>query len=77
MAAAVGNIELTKVLIANKKIDIEKQNNLHKTPLITALEHCHYNVAKLLIDAKANVNRADSSGITAVHLAIGIFLFFI
>jgi ankyrin repeat protein len=76
IAASKGFKEILCLLLANKKIEAEKPNNSNKTPLISALENGQYECAKFLIEAKANVNRADNTGATPVHLAIGMFSLF-
>ena len=52
--------------IANK---INGKNANGRTPLILAIQGCHYGFVELLLDNKADVNRIDSDACSPLHHA--------
>ena len=73
-ACAVGNIETVQFLLHYKflqhiSVDVDHTNNEGQTPLMIASENGYGNIVKLLLSEKANVNKQDNLGLTAVMLA--------
>uniref|UniRef100_A0A0K0DZQ2 ANK_REP_REGION domain-containing protein n=1 Tax=Strongyloides stercoralis TaxID=6248 RepID=A0A0K0DZQ2_STRER len=44
-------------------------DNLHRSPLIHAIENHHFSICKILIDYNANVNLPEKNGYTPLHIA--------
>lgn len=69
IAARFGNVECARVLVEgtkDQKADIEIQESTYEwTPLDVAAVDGHIEVVKLLVEAGADVGKADSSGWTA------------
>lgn len=60
-AVEIGNIEIVKTLLTHKDIDIDVQTKKELiTPLFKAICTKQIEIAKLLIEAKANLNKANS-----------------
>ena len=73
-ACAVGNIETVQFLLqmqflSHISLDVDHTNEQGQTPLMIASENGHVNIVKLLLSEKANVNKQDNTGQTAVMLA--------
>ena len=73
-ACAVGNIETVQFLLHYQflqhiSVDVDHTNNEGQTPLMIASKNGHGNIVKLLLSEKANVNKQDNIGQTAVMLA--------
>jgi len=61
--------EVTKLLISNKKIDIEKQDSTGATAMHWTCSNGDEETTKALVQAGASTNRATSEGRTPLHAA--------
>jgi hypothetical protein len=68
MAAARGHLAATERFIEFGAI-IDRPDNANLTPLMAAIAQRHYDVARFLIDAGADVSRRDASGATLLDYA--------
>ena len=68
-AVDTGNGDAVRQLLAEGQ-DPDLPLTLGLTPLMRAANRGHAEIARILIDASANID-ADSNGLTAVHLAAG------
>ena len=70
LASSRGYLKIVKILIDNKKFDINVKNNDGYTPLHSAAEGGHLDVIKYLIGNNGDINIKNSDGDTAIVLAI-------
>jgi len=69
-AAEFGDVETMEIYIkAGHPLNVRAPNQFSWTPLIVAVKYGHASVAKLLIDAGADMRARDSSGRTALDWA--------
>lgn len=69
-AAELGHfMEVRALLDKTIGADIETKNSTGKTPLMLAIESCHYDTIELLIGQDANVNANDKRGETPLTRA--------
>ena len=70
MAANVGNIEITELLVKHPSIEVNKGNNLGETALILASRFGQIEVVKILIGQdRIDINRATKNRKTALMVA--------
>jgi ankyrin repeat protein len=65
LAAYHNKIEVVKVLLAQRNVDVNARNVVGQTPLILAAKAGHLEVVRLLLVASADTRIADSRGWTA------------
>lgn len=71
LAAIENDIELVKLLLSYKDIDINKQCNNGKTPLLLALHEKHFDIARELLEQDTiDVNRKDNHGLSPLLSAL-------
>ena len=68
-AAATGNLDLVKSLIAKGAYVNNKEDAEYRTPLDRAVMGGHVNIVKLLIAEGSDVNQKDDTGNTLLHYA--------
>lgn len=68
-AAAAGDADTVRELVASPNIDINAIDENWNTPLMTAAREGHDEVVQALIIAKANINARNKQGKTALALA--------
>jgi ankyrin repeat protein len=71
-AAAAGQMLAIRQLGKDKELDVNYKDIAGRTPLHAAAQHCHAQVAELLIKMKADVHAVDCNGRTPLHLAAAI-----
>lgn len=69
MAASLGHLPMTKLLIENGA-NVNHRSNYHGTPLHEAAEAGHQSIVKFLVQNKANINAQDDLGRTPLGNAI-------
>jgi len=69
-AVQIGDIKLVKLLLQDNRIDVNIQNIEHNTALILALINEHYDVVKILVEAKSDLNIKNGQGYNAFAYAI-------
>ena len=60
-AAAIGNVEITKILI-EKSAEIDHQSSFGDTPLLWAAYNGNYETVKLLVEKGSNINIQSKHG---------------
>lgn len=73
LAAIDGNIDAVKEILKSKTLTqnmIHAQDPLGRTALMWAIDRRHPEIAQLLIDHEADVNKQDKDGLTALMLAV-------
>jgi ankyrin repeat protein len=61
LAAHLGRVEITKILMENESLDVDKgSNDLQLTPLSVACAAGNFEVIEILLNNGANVNKADT-----------------
>jgi ankyrin repeat protein len=68
-AAAAGDADTVKELVASPNVDINALDEDWNTPLMLAAREGHDEVVEALIIAKANINARNKQGKTALALA--------
>ena len=68
-AAAAGNADTVRALLASPGVDVNAVDEHGNTPLIEAARFGHDQVVTALLIAKANVNARNDQGKTALMLA--------
>jgi uncharacterized protein len=68
-AAAVGNADSVKTLLASPNVDVNGVDDTGNTPLIIAARLGHDDVVQALLIAKADASKKNSEGKTALMLA--------
>jgi ankyrin repeat protein len=68
-AAAAGNADTVRSLLASQNVDVNAVDEHGNTPLIEAARFGHDEVVTALLIAKANVNARNDEGKTALMLA--------
>jgi ankyrin repeat protein len=68
IAAALGNLEMVKLLVANGA-PVEQRDKLKRTALLHACMNGQTHVAAYFLQLGANPNAADSSGNSCIHYA--------
>ncbi len=66
-AIATNNIEMAKIVLADKDIKINRQDEFGNTPLHLAVQAGNQQLLELLLDHKANPNIQDNAGNTPLH----------
>jgi ankyrin repeat protein len=69
IASQYGNLEIAKLLIESKKINVDLQNKKGNTALILASFLGYSEIVKLLLEAGADRNIKDKDGKTALDYA--------
>jgi ankyrin repeat protein len=70
LAAFFGNSEAVRLLIEKgADVNTASQNEMHVTPLHSAVAHRHLQIARLLLEHDANVNARQADDFTALHAA--------
>ncbi|KFM59010.1 Histone-lysine N-methyltransferase EHMT1, partial [Stegodyphus mimosarum] len=67
LAAKSGNLDILKILMTSREVDLNAQDDGGWTPIVWASEHDHYNVVKYLLKRGANPNIKDNEGNTGLH----------
>lgn len=65
----IGNLELIKDLIINKKVDVNTKEENGSTPLFIAAELGNTEILKTLLEAGAEVNAMNNFGHMPLHVA--------
>ena len=68
-AAAAGEVNTVKELVASPNVDVNAIDDDWNTPLMIAAREGHDEVVQTLIIAKANINARNRQGKTALALA--------
>ena len=68
-ASLDGSLEVVQALLAAKADPSPQLARLGDTPLTVALSQRHWDIARVLVEAGANVNATTASGVTALVLA--------
>jgi ankyrin repeat protein len=68
MAARSGDAEIMKLLLENKSIHMNEENDSGMTPLHLAVEHGNMAVADLLVERGADLSKKNMKGQTPVEL---------
>ncbi|MEV4002295.1 ankyrin repeat domain-containing protein [Actinomadura sp. NPDC049753] len=68
-AASRGTAEITELLIATKRVDLDSRDKDGVSPLHYASRHGHLDPVRLLLEAGANPNITESYGFTPLHEA--------
>jgi ankyrin repeat protein len=68
-AAAAGDVDTVRELVASPNVDINAIDENWNTPLMQAAREGHDEVVQTLIIAKANINARNKQGKTALALA--------
>lgn len=69
-AAALGNIDITRLLLSHSNEYVSVRNNCDESPLDMAAAAGHNDVVKLLLNAGADISARDKHGKTALHRAV-------
>ncbi|RZI45786.1 ankyrin repeat domain-containing protein [Rickettsiales endosymbiont of Peranema trichophorum] len=69
-AARKNDVEISKLLLAYPLIDVDYKDDRMWTPLHLSVYHNYIDVARLLLQHKANPNLVDINGKTSLHLAL-------
>jgi ankyrin repeat protein len=70
-AMASGNVNVIRYLISEAQADINLLTCDRTTPLMTATARGHFEIVKVLLEQKAEVNIQTIKGLSALHLANG------
>ncbi len=70
IASQHGNVDVVKVLLAAKGVDIAHRNEYGENAAIMAAQEGHFEVLKMLVEAGINVTEPNANGETALQLAI-------
>ena len=68
-ACKYGKIKLVEELLKNKSIDLDAQDSQKWTSLLYAVDECHGDIARLLLEAGANPDIPSRDGILPADLA--------
>ncbi|MGV9377155.1 ankyrin repeat domain-containing protein [Nonomuraea sp. NPDC003707] len=68
-AASRGTAEITELLIATKRVDLDSRDKDGVSPLHYASRHGHIDPVRLLLEAGANPNITENYGFTPLHEA--------
>jgi hypothetical protein len=68
-AASGGHLDVMKLLIGHKKIDVNKASRFLKTPLLVAVGSPHIEAVKLLIANGASIKSTQAQGAACIHEA--------
>jgi hypothetical protein len=68
-AVSQSNAVVAQYLISHLSARVNTRNDQGKTPLLVAAQGSNIDVVRVLLEAKANVNRVDKNKNTALHLA--------
>ncbi|RZI47392.1 ankyrin repeat domain-containing protein [Rickettsiales endosymbiont of Peranema trichophorum] len=71
-AARKNNVEISKLLLAYPLTDVDYKDDRMWTPLWVSVYHNYIDVARLLLQHKANPNLVDMNGRTSLHLSVDI-----
>ncbi|KAF8773102.1 Histone-lysine N-methyltransferase EHMT1 like protein [Argiope bruennichi] len=67
ISAKNGSLEILKMLMSSRFVDVNAQDDGGWTPIVWASEHNHYDVVKYLLKRGANPNIKDNEGNTGLH----------
>merc|ERR1712216_261305 len=70
MGAHTGNLGVAKALCTAKNVDLNIVNHAGATPLLTATQCMHTDIAKFLLSAKADLNAVTDNQISPLKMAV-------
>ena len=74
-AARMGDVDALRMLLSEEEDhDLEKGEYCGPSPLMTALRFMHYDCAKLLVEAGANVDKMVHEGVEKGNISILKFM---
>ena len=71
IASETGQLDVLKLLICSRAHLDNAEVGTGRTALMLAIENCHVDVARCLVDAGANLEVENEEGLTALALACG------
>ncbi len=70
LAASNGRISVLNLFIKNGSNVNEIKDSNGRTPLIEAIDENHYEISKILLDAKADANKPEKNGWAPIHFTV-------
>ena len=69
-AVSNGHINVVRILLDNETIDVDREDCIGYTALIQSISKRSFEMVKLLVEHKADVNKCDYSGISPLSYAV-------
>uniref|UniRef100_A0A7S4I253 Uncharacterized protein n=1 Tax=Vannella robusta TaxID=1487602 RepID=A0A7S4I253_9EUKA len=70
LAVSNNHLPFVQILLQSEAINVDPVNRNGATPLLSAIDHGHSALVRMLISAGANAKQADKQGFTALHKAV-------